>query len=717
MLLALLAGEEVPERVTLPTELVVRRSCGCHSQAVLQAAAEPVAGAEVPPHDSAGETLEEVLVARREGILSAMVRAVVGGYAAEAASAMTAEWAGQVLDGFAAAMRDESSAGFLSTLDQVLRQVAAVGGDSSTSSSAGSPQGSGQSVTAWQGGLSALRGQVLPCLSDDEALSRAENLWQQARLFIAEAAQQAQRYRELQAERQAGVLQEIGQALITTFGVEDLMDVMARELPRLDIPSAYLSVYEHRPELAEGGQEMPPQESRLILAYDENGRVELEAGGRRFRSPALVPEGTLPRERRYSMVVEPLYFRDDPLGLVLLEVGPRDGTVYEVLREQISSALEGTVLFQERKRAEAELRQLKEFNEGIVQGMEEGIVMEDAEGHLIFVNPKMAEMLGYTEEELIGKHWSETVAPSYLRQVEEESSKRLAGISSRYEAALMRKDGKEVPGLVSARLLFREGEFVGTLAVCTDLTERKGMEQQLMQAGKLAAIGQLVAGVAHELNNPLTSVVGYSQLLMGGECSEGMKRDLERINRQATRAAKIVEGLLTFARRREPRRESININDVIERSLELQGHQLELDRISIVKELDEALPPTLADPFQMQQVFMNIISNADQALRDWDGERQLRVRSELQGDMIHLEFADSGPGISPQVMERLFEPFFTTKEVGEGMGMGLSIAHGIVEAHGGRIWVESPSAELGTGAAGEGATFIVEIPVVPVYRQ
>jgi PAS domain S-box-containing protein len=205
--------------------------------------------------------------------------------------------------------------------------------------------------------------------------------------------------------------------------------------------------------------------------------------------------------------------------------------------DQIGGLVGITHEINEFMRAEEELRQLKEFNEGIVQGMEEGIVMEDAEGHITFVNPKMAEMLGYTEKELRGKHWSETVALSCLRQVEEESSKRPKGISTRYEASLLRKDGKEVPGLVSARPLFREGEFVGTLAVCTDFTERKEMERQLIQAGKLAAMGQLVAGVAHELNNPLTSVVGYSQLLMRAECSEETKRDLERINRQAVRAA------------------------------------------------------------------------------------------------------------------------------------------------------------------------------------
>jgi signal transduction histidine kinase len=209
--------------------------------------------------------------------------------------------------------------------------------------------------------------------------------------------------------------------------------------------------------------------------------------------------------------------------------------------------------------------------------------------------------------------------------------------------------------------------------------------------------------MAHEFNNPLASVVGYSQLLLKAECSEEVKRDLERINRQALRAARIVENLLTFARRREPRKEPINLNEVVERSLELQGHQLELDRISIVRELDEALPPALADPFQMQQVFMNIIGNARQALWDWDGERQLTMSSKLEGDMTRVEFADSGPGIPVEVIGRIFEPFFTTKEVGQGTGLGLSISYGIVEAHGGRIWAKSE--------VGKGATFIVEIPL------
>jgi DNA-binding LacI/PurR family transcriptional regulator/anti-anti-sigma regulatory factor len=334
MLLALLAGEDVPERVTLPTEMVVRRSCGCHSQPVLQAAAEPPAGVKAPRGRSAGKTFQEALVTRREEVVAAMVQAVADS-SAEVTSATTVEWAGQVLDGFAAAMGDGSAGMFLSALDRVLRQVAPAGATSST--------GSGQGVIAWQGALSALRRHVLPWLSDDEALSRAGDLWQQARLFIGEMGRQVQSYRELHAERQTELLQEIGQLLITTFDVGELMDLMARELPRLGIPSAFLSLYE--------GQDVPPQDSRLIMAYDENGRAELEGDGLRFSLPALAPGGTLPQERRYSTVVEALYFGDHHLGFALFEVGPRNAAIYEELQGQISSALRGALLLEERQQA------------------------------------------------------------------------------------------------------------------------------------------------------------------------------------------------------------------------------------------------------------------------------------------------------------------------------------------------------------------------------
>jgi DNA-binding LacI/PurR family transcriptional regulator/anti-anti-sigma regulatory factor len=324
MLLALLAGEDVPEQDVVTGELIVRQSCGCLDPLITQAAAGPVKGTD--------ETLELALAARRESILSEMVQAmrirVVD---------LDPEWGAELLDSFSAEMAGRSTGAFLSILDEVLRRTATAGSD----------------VSAWHGAISALRRYVVACL-DGESLSRAEDLWQQARVMIGRMAQRVEAYQKVQAEQQAQVLREVGAALITTFDMGQLMDVLAEGLPRLGIPCAYLSLYED-PQPYKYPQPAP-EWSRLMLAYDEKGRVDLEAGGRRFPSRQLLPQGLWPQGRRYSFLVEPLYFRENQLGFALFEVGPRDGTVYEVLRGQISNALYGTLLLQEREQAEKALQ-------------------------------------------------------------------------------------------------------------------------------------------------------------------------------------------------------------------------------------------------------------------------------------------------------------------------------------------------------------------------
>ncbi len=304
-LLAQMEGEPVPEQVLLPSSLIVRQSCGCPPQSVMQAAAGQMSVAD--------ESFEAAFAAPRDALITDLSRAGFG------------EWTAQLLDAFSAELRGESSGVFLIALGNILRQVSAAEGD----------------VAAWQGAISALRRHALPYL-DRLARSRAEDLFGQARVVIGETAQRAQAYQQLQAERQSEMLREIGQALITTFDVDKLTDVLAERLPRLGITSCYLALYEQPPSSLE--------QSRLVLAYTEQGRVKLEPGGRRFSSRQLAPEGLWP-QRRYSFVVEPLYFRDEQIGFVLFEIGPRDGAVYQVLRGHISSALKGALLFHEAQAA------------------------------------------------------------------------------------------------------------------------------------------------------------------------------------------------------------------------------------------------------------------------------------------------------------------------------------------------------------------------------
>ncbi len=231
----------------------------------------------------------------------------------------------------------------------------------------------------------------------------------------------------------------------------------------------------------------------------------------------------------------------------------------------------------------------------------------------------------------------------------------------------------------------------------------KEAQNRLVQTEKLSAIGEMVAGVAHEINNPLTAVLGFSQLLLGHECDNRIKAKLMKINDEAARCAKIVQNLLAFARKQKPEKRYIGINGIIESVLEMRSYQLKVDKIDVVKDLAPDLPKTMADYSQLQQVFLNIINNAHQAMSNNNGGR-LTIRTKESGKKIHVIFQDSGPGISSDNLKKIFDPFFTTKPAGKGTGLGLSLCYGIMREHGGSIQVESEK--------GKGALFRLELPIV-----
>ncbi len=338
MLLAQLRGEEVPELEHLPLDLVVRQSCGCMAPAVLQAGAKPVtvmpaSSSEEETDASVGETLEAAFLARRDEILLELAQTVGPPF-----DGIVSEWGEQLLDALVAEVGGELPGSFLSTLDEALRQVAIAGGD----------------TTAWQGVLSTLRRHALPYLADNEARSRTENLWGQARVMVGEVAQRVQAYRRFQVEQRAEGLREIGQALTTIPSIAGLKDVLVQELPRVGIRRCYLSLYED--------PESPAEWSKLFLAYDEEGPIELEGDGQRFPSSQLAPTGLLPHDRRYRLVVEPLYFREDHLGFVVFEADLREDAVCDTLRGQISSALKGAMLVQQAENRALQLQTAAEVS-------------------------------------------------------------------------------------------------------------------------------------------------------------------------------------------------------------------------------------------------------------------------------------------------------------------------------------------------------------------
>lgn len=226
-----------------------------------------------------------------------------------------------------------------------------------------------------------------------------------------------------------------------------------------------------------------------------------------------------------------------------------------------------------------------------------------------------------------------------------------------------------------------------------------------MAQDRLASIGQLASGIAHELNNPLTGVIGFSELLLGKDLPEDVKEDLVTINNEAKRTANIVKGLLTFARKQKTEKEPVDINSIIQGVLQLRSYEQRVNNIDVQVRFAPDLPRVTGNGSQLQQAFINIVVNAEQAMLEAHNRGRFTIATEQAGDRIRISFTDDGPGISPENMRNLFTPFFTTKEVGKGTGLGLSICHGIVTTHNGRIYAES---ELG-----KGATFVVELPSEP----
>jgi signal transduction histidine kinase len=253
---------------------------------------------------------------------------------------------------------------------------------------------------------------------------------------------------------------------------------------------------------------------------------------------------------------------------------------------------------------------------------------------------------------------------------------------------------------ISADAIGLEG---GSVVALRDHTEERLLQERLLQSEKMASVGQLVSGVAHELNNPLTGVMGFAQLLLARELEDTVRSQIQTIYGEAERAAKIVQNLLSFARRRKPTKEMADVNALLQRVLELRSYDFTIRNISLDMTMDARMTRVWVDPDQVQQVFFNLIKNAEQAMLDSHGGGRLTVVTRGLPEGVRISIADDGPGIPLDVQRRIFDPFFTTKEAGQGTGLGLTICYSIIDEHGGRIWTEN----LPAG----GAVFHIDLPL------
>ncbi len=361
----------------------------------------------------------------------------------------------------------------------------------------------------------------------------------------------------------------------------------------------------------------------------------------------------------------------------------------------------------ERRAIEKQLHQQQEFARRLVDSFPDLIFVVDTERRYNFVSSKFKEVLGYEPTEVIGLTFGERThvddRPAMLALFDDlvAGKENFASI----EVRVRHKQGEWRSLKCNFSPLFDEqGKIEGAVVSGRDVTEVKRLETQLIQAEKLAAMGQMLAGVAHELNNPLTAILGASELLRERQgVDDNTKRQLEMTHRQARRAARIVQNLLEFSRPASPQKKTLDLNVVIDRTLQLQDHSLRRNNVEVEFQAVPGLPPIVGDANQLIQIFLNLISNAEQAIREVRPSGRIQIRLARSGNRVSATVQDDGVGIPLEVLPKLFDPFFTTKRPGGGTGLGLSICMSIVREHGGNI--EASSLPAG------GAAFTVTLPV------
>jgi PAS domain S-box-containing protein len=462
MLLAILQGEKVPEQVVLPTRVIIRQSCGCADIVVKQAAAAAAAAATAAVSEQHSLSLN--LTERRE-LFMADIKPVVG------VDDTTAKWAGQLLDAFLSDLTHGKTKPFKMVLEEVIHQVTAVGKD----------------IAAWQGVLSIMRWHIFPTLGESDLLAQAEELWLQAQVLISEMARRIQAYRAFQYDRQAIVFSEIGQKFITTFNIDQLIDMLAEDLPRLGIASAYLSLYNN--------PAAPTEEARLMLAYNEHGRVKIESDRQNFPARQLAPAGSLPHERPYSFIVEPLYCQQNHLGFVLFEINPHNLNVYHTtLRGQISSALQGALFINERQQAETALQESEHRLKTIMDSAQTGIVMIDAETRqLVDANPAALRMIGAAREQVIGNVCHKFICPA---ERDHCPICDLGQTVDNSERILLTAQGETVPIIKNVTVVTLMGRQY-LLETLVDITEQKQIGAALAKrASELELVTQVSTAVS-----------------------------------------------------------------------------------------------------------------------------------------------------------------------------------------------------------------------------
>ncbi len=357
---------------------------------------------------------------------------------------------------------------------------------------------------------------------------------------------------------------------------------------------------------------------------------------------------------------------------------------------------------------QSELHRERDFSSKILGNTQSLILVADTAGLISYANRRWYDA-GFEQRELLGRPLLEWAAPGFVRSLSDAVQNTLNGQQvDNLELEIARRNGDA--GKFSANLSpmrDEQGLVTSIVLVLTDITDSAVLRDKLVHAEKMAAVGQLVSGVAHEVNNPLTAILGFADLLMENpELPETARKDLRVILQEAQRTKQIVQNLLSFARQMPPQRNPLQLNLILRRTIQLRSYDFNSHGVEVIEHLDEGLPDVVGDAHQLQQVFLNILNNAYDAVHEVGRPARIQIMSTKTGEAVEVSFSDNGNGISHP--DKIFDPFFTTKEVGKGTGLGLSICYGIVKEHGGEILCHN-------NIGGKGATFIVRLPAAAAH--
>jgi PAS domain S-box-containing protein len=354
----------------------------------------------------------------------------------------------------------------------------------------------------------------------------------------------------------------------------------------------------------------------------------------------------------------------------------------------------------ERRKLERQLLQQEEFRRHLLESFPDLILVVDLQERYTFVSSRVRDLLGYQSEDLLDRKISETadhspeLAALYHDVVSSNGSFGAAEFSARH------RNGSWLTMRASASRLFdADSKLAGVIISVRDITTERKLEQQIVQSERLAAMGAMIGGVAHELNNPLTSILGVSELLQDSQTTDAARKQIGILQQQARRAAEIVHNLTYFATPPTPGKTPVNMADIVERTLNLHSYSLRKNSITVDFLRAPTQPVVKADPHQLMQVFLNLILNAEQAIRETRDRGTLRIRLGNRGEAVWASFQDDGPGIPADVLPSIFDPFYTTKRPGRGTGLGLSICKSVMKEHNGTIEAAN--------APGGGAVFTV----------